>query len=234
MKALIIINIQRDFLPGGKLPVSGGEDIGAIVNRLQPAFSLIVATQNWYPPQHQRFASNHPGKQPYDVIYLNGRPQTLWPDHCIQGSHGAAISNLLNDTEIAAIFRTGMHQETDSNSAFYDSERRYPTGLAGFLQERKVHEIYLAGLAGDYDIYYTAMDGLRLNFKTYIIQDASAPFDRSNFAAEMRVFETAGGQLITSSQLLNKRNASGSSNTGSNAALHRSSSSARRSNIDLL
>ena len=186
------------------MAVRESEMIVPIINDLQKEFSLIVATQNWYPAHHQSFASHHPGKVAGDVIYLHGLPQTLWPDHCIQCGHGAEISKLLHQKNIAAIFRKGMNIATDSHSGFYDTAHSSCTGMAGYLKEKMADEIYIAGLAGDYGVYYTAMDSLRLNFKTFVIEDATKPLNRHGFQEALDVFVAQGGQVVQSSQIINQ------------------------------
>lgn len=202
MKALIIFDIQNDFLPGGAVPVKKGNTIIPIINRLLKRFELVVATQDWHPANHHSFASSHPGKQNYEDIYLHGQLQTLWPAHCIQGTYGAAISAELNQAPVAAIFRKGMHPELDSYSGFYDNGHINSTGLAGYLNEKMVEEVYLTGLMGDYGVYYTAMDSLRLNFKTFLVEDATLPLKNAGFQESMEVFVSQGGQVVQSCTLL--------------------------------
>jgi len=204
MRALLIIDLQNDLLPGGALAVKDSEMIVPIINDLQKEFNLIVATQNWHPAHHQSFASSHTGKEAGDVIYFHGYPQALWPDHCIQCSHGAELSRLLDQKQIAAILRKGMNIATDSYSAFYDNTHCNCTGMAGYLKEKMVDEIYIAGLAGDYGVYYTAMDSLRLNFKTFLIEDATRPLNRHGFQEALEVFVAQGGAVVQSCQIINK------------------------------
>ncbi len=177
MHALIIVDIQHDFTPGGRLAVPMGNEIIPLVNTLQDAFSLVVATQDWHPQNHKSFASSHPGKKPFERIMLHGLSQVLWPDHCIQGSAGAQLHGDLNANKIEAIFRKGMDPEIDSYSGFYDNGYKKSTGLAGYLRERKVQKVYVCGLAADYCVFYTAKDALKENFETYIIEDATRAID---------------------------------------------------------
>ncbi len=202
MKALILIDIQNDFIPGGALAVPDGDAIIPIVNQLQEHFELVIATQDWHPADHKSFASAHKDKKPFEVISLHNSPQTLWPDHCVQGTTGAAFSNRLHGNKTEAIFRKGTDREIDSYSGFYDNGRRKSTGLTGYLRDKKVTEVYLTGLAGDICVYYTAMDSLSENFITYIIEDAVRPLSSIDFEKNKNNFLEKGGKLILSSQIL--------------------------------
>ncbi len=201
MKALILVDIQNDFLPGGPLPVPEGDAIIPLVNHLQDCFDLVVATQDWHPAGHQSFASAHAGKKAFDTIILQGMQQTLWPDHCVQGTDGASFSTLLNMNKPEAIFRKGMNPEIDSYSGFYDNGHLKSTGLAGYLRDKNVTGVYLAGLAGDICVYSTGMDSLKENFFTFIIQDATRPLNREHFRKHMQDFSAIGGKLIQSQDL---------------------------------
>jgi nicotinamidase/pyrazinamidase len=201
MHALILVDIQNDFMPGGPLAVPFGDEIIPLVNELQNSFSLVVATQDWHPQSHKSFASNHPGKKAFETITLHGLEQVLWPNHCIQGSVGAQIHPSININKVEGIFRKGMDVEIDSYSAFYDNGYKKSTGLAGYLRERKIKKVYVCGLAADYCVYYTAKDSLKENFETYIIEDATRAIDPNGFvkAAEKILF--SGGQIIKSELL---------------------------------
>jgi nicotinamidase/pyrazinamidase len=203
MKALIIVGIQNDFLPGGTLPVRGGDTIIPLLNKLQKYFDTVIATQDWHPANHSSFVSSHPGKEKFDDIYLNGKPQTLWPEHCVQDTHGAELSRLLNQNDIEAIIRKGMNPDIDSYSAFYDNDHHTATGLAGYLRDRGIREVYVAGLAGDYCVYYTAIDSLHEGFKTFIIEDATKPLSLEAFDEAMSIFTSAGGKTILSDAITN-------------------------------
>ncbi len=200
MKALIVVDVQNDFIPGGALPVPRGDEVVPVINQLMPKFDLVVATQDWHPQNHLSFASNHPGKEVFETIDLNGIPQTLWPDHCVQGSEGAEFVNGLDLRPVQAIFRKGTDPQVDSYSGFYDNGGR-TTGMAGYLRERGVNEICVVGLAGDYCVYYTAKDGLKEGFTTYIIEDATRSLDEENFARIKRELTSAGARIITSKDL---------------------------------
>ena len=201
MVALILVDIQNDFIPGGALPVDEGDQILPLVNSLQESFDLIVATQDWHPPDHKSFASNHAGRAPFEKINLNGLDQVLWPDHCIQDSLGAEFHPQLKMNKISAVFRKGMDREIDSYSGFYDNGHRKTTGLAGYLREHKVHQVFVCGLAADYCVYYTAKDAIKEDFKTYIIEDATRPIDANAFARAKSELLSMGGQVIQSSNL---------------------------------
>jgi len=198
MKALLLVDIQNDFLPGGPLAVPEGDAIIPVVNKLQHYFDVVGATQDWHPANHKSFASNHTGKKPFDVINWHGSPQTLWPNHCVQGSEGAAFARALNMNLVQAIFRKGTDPEIDSYSGFYDNDLRKSTGLAGYLREIKVKSVYLAGLAADICVFATAMDSLQEGFETYIIEDATRPLNEGQCKIVMQKFTAKGGRIIQS------------------------------------
>ncbi len=198
---LILVDIQNDFIPGGRLAVRDGDAILPLVNTLQREFRLVVATQDWHPQNHKSFASNHAGKHPFEVIDLHGLPQVLWPDHCVQNSKGADFHPALNMNSVEAIFRKGMDPEIDSYSGFYDNGARKSTGLAGYLRERKIRKVFVCGLAADYCVAYTAKDALKENFDTYIIADATRAIDAEGFNAAAQEIMSAGGNIIESSNL---------------------------------
>lgn len=198
MKALILIDIQNDFLPGGALAVAEGDKIVSNVNKLQPYFDLVVATQDWHPANHKSFAINHPGKSPFENITLNGLDQVLWPEHCIQGSEGAEFSSLLEMDRVEAIFRKGMDPEIDSYSGFFDNGHLKSTCLADYLKAKNIKEVYLVGLAGDYCVYYSAMDALKQGFQTYFIKDATRPINEENFEKAINDIHSSNGKIINS------------------------------------
>ena len=182
MKALLLIDIQNDFLPGGRLAVPGGDAIIPLVNALQPQFDLVVATQDWHPAGHQSFASSHAGRHRFEQIDLHGLPQVLWPDHCAQESAGAELPPALNTRRVEAIFRKGTTLEIDSYSAFFDNGHRKATGLAAYLRGRGVTDVYLAGLAGDYCVYSPALDAQAAGFATTSSPTRPAPSATKGFA----------------------------------------------------
>jgi len=202
MDALIIVDIQNDFTAGGRLEVPAGEQIIPLVNELSERFGLIVATQDWHPQTHKSFASNHPDKKPFDVITLNGLEQVLWPDHCVQGSRGADFHPLLDMNRVEAIFRKGMDEEIDSYSGFYDNGHRKTTGLAGYLQERRVDAVYVCGLAADYCVYFTAKDAHECGFKTFYIEDATRAIGNDSLLAAKADLVRTGVTILNSDQVL--------------------------------
>ena len=193
MKALLLIDVQPDFMPGGALPVAGGDEILPLLNQLQPRFDLVVATQDWHPAGHQSFASSHPGRAAFDQIDLHGLPQVLWPDHCVQGTLGAVLHPALHTSRIEAIFRKGTNPEIDSYSAFFDNGHRKSTGLADYLRGRGITAVYVAGLAADYCVYFSALDALREGFTTFLIEDATRAIDAAGFARAKADFVERGG-----------------------------------------
>lgn len=194
--ALIIVDIQNDFLKGGSLEVSNANEVIPVINQLQNQFDLIVATQDWHPHNHKSFASQHDDKFEFDTIDLNGLEQVLWPDHCVQGTFGAEFHKDLNTNKIEAIFRKGMDKEVDSYSGFYDNGRRKNTGLLGYLKDRNVNEVSIAGIASDFCVIFTAYDALDLGFKTNIIENASRPINAENWENIKNEFVVKGGKLI--------------------------------------
>jgi len=171
MNALIISDLQNDFVEGGALAVPGGTEIVPFINRIQPEFDVVVATQDWHPPNHGSFASNHPGHKPGDVITLNGLEQILWPDHCVQGTPGSEFVPGLYRDRWAGVFRKGTDPGVDSYSGFFDNLRRHATGLADFLKETGVSDIFIVGLTTEYCVKATAIDGAALGFRTTVIKD---------------------------------------------------------------
>lgn len=171
MKALILIDLQNDFMPGGALAVPGGDEAAAAANRLARRFEHVAATQDWHPPDHLSFASQHPGKAPGDVVDLDGLQQTLWPDHCVQGTPGAALHRGLDAGRFDAVIRKGGDRLLDSYSAFFDNAHRRATGLHEHLKSAGIDEIYLAGLATDYCVKFSALDAVGLGWRTHVIRE---------------------------------------------------------------
>lgn len=196
MKALIIVDIQNDFVPGGALAVPEGDVIIPVVNQLQENYDLVVATQDWHPFNHKSFASQHAGKKVFGKIMLEGLEQVLWPDHCVQGTAGAMFHPELHTNRIETIFRKGMNPDIDSYSGFYDNGQRKSTGLAGYLRERKVSEVHVCGLAGDYCVYYTTRDAIREGFKTCLIEQATRSIDPEGFSKAKEDIIGLGGKII--------------------------------------
>jgi nicotinamidase/pyrazinamidase len=170
--SLLIIDVQNDFCPGGTLPVLEGDEVVPIINTLMEHFGSVVATQDWHPPGHISFASTHAGKKPFETVRVKGIEQVLWPDHCIQGSPGAALHPDLDGSGPNLILRKGIRQDLDSYSAFFENDRKTTTGLASYLREIGVDRLWVCGLAADVCVFYSAMDAIRLGFETVIIEDA--------------------------------------------------------------
>ena len=204
MKALILVDIQNDFVTGGALAVPEGETIIPTVNQLQKHFELIIATKDWHPEEHGSFAANHSDKQPGERIDLHGLEQVLWPIHCVQETEGAEFVAELDTSKVDMIFVKGTDETIDSYSGFFDNGHRKSTGLGQYLKAKQVTEVYVVGLATDYCVKFTALDALELGFETYLIEDASkgvnlAEGDVEKAVAEMR---KKGVQVIQSTEML--------------------------------
>ena len=200
MKVLILVDVQNDFLPGGALGVPGGNEVVPVANRLQPRFGLVVATQDWHPKGHGSFASTRPGRKPGELAELGWLPQVLWPDHCVQGTSGAAFAPGLEMNRVEAILRKGTDPAIDSYSGFFDNGHRKSTGLADYLRGRGATDLYVMGLATDYCVKFTALDALQLGFRTFLVEDGSrgvelSPGDVARAVDEMR---QAGVQIVQS------------------------------------
>jgi nicotinamidase/pyrazinamidase len=176
-EVLIVVDVQRDFCPGGALAVLGGDAIMLAVNRLARRFAHVVLTQDWHPPRHASFASTHPGCRPFETIEMDYGPQTLWPDHCVQGTDGAAFHPALDIPQAELIIRKGYHRAIDSYSAFRENDRKTQTGLAGYLRERGFERVTLCGLATDYCVFYSAIDARAAGFETVVVLEASRGID---------------------------------------------------------
>ena len=167
---LLIIDVQNDFCPGGALAVADGDAVIPVINRLATRFDHVVLTQDWHPPGHSSFATSHSGASPFAIVDMPYGPQTLWPDHCIQGTAGAAFHAQLETGRAELVIRKGYRREIDSYSAFYENDRRTPTGLAGYLRERGLRKVFLAGLATDYCVHYSAADARRLGYEAVVVE----------------------------------------------------------------
>ena len=174
---LLIIDVQTDFCTGGALAVADGEAVVPVVNRLAGRFQHVVLTQDWHPSRHSSFATSHPGSAPFDTVSMPYGQQTLWPDHCVQGTPGAAFHPQLATERAELVIRKGFRPEIDSYSAFFENDRRTPTGLAGYLRERGVRRIFLTGLATDFCVYYSAVDASRLGFAAVLIEAGCRAID---------------------------------------------------------
>lgn len=174
---LIVIDIQNDFCPGGNLPVPHGDEVIPLINRLGSQFSNVVLTQDWHPFDHRSFASQHPGRRPYESITLPYGSQALWPDHCVQNTSGAAFHRSLDVPHASLVLRKGINRNIDSYSAFYENDRQTPTGLAGYLRERGFNRVFVAGLAFDFCVRYSAEDARSSGFPAIVIEDACRGID---------------------------------------------------------
>lgn len=202
MKALVIIDVQNDFMPGGSLEVPDGDLIVPVINRIQGKFNLVVITQDWHPQNHVSFASNHPEKRPFSKIDLHGDDQILWPDHCVQGTKGASFHPDLETDAVSAVFRKGMNPLVDSYSGFYDNMYQISTGLSGYLKEKKITELYFCGLAADICVCYTVIDALNEGFSSTLIEDASRPLNKKTFAFIKEDLIKRGARIINSEEII--------------------------------
>jgi nicotinamidase/pyrazinamidase len=203
MNALLVVDIQNDFLPGGALAVPGGDQVIPIANRLVECFALVLATQDWHPANHGSFAANHPNRRVGEMIDLNGITQILWPVHCVQGSPGAAFSAQLCTERFSSVFRKGVDPGIDSYSSFFDNARKRSTGLAEYLRDRNVGELFICGLATDYCVKFSAFDSVGSGIRTHVIKDACRGVDLKpgDSAAAIAAMRDAGVSIIESSSL---------------------------------
>jgi nicotinamidase/pyrazinamidase len=201
--ALLVIDAQNDFCPGGSLAVKDGDAIVPIINALGHRFDHVILTQDWHPAGHISFASSHMGKQPFETTEAPYGPQALWPDHCLQNSSGAAFHPALDLPHAELILRKGFRREIDSYSAFLENDHTTPTGLTGYLRERGLKRLFLCGLAYDFCVRFSAIDGTALGFECLVIEDASRPVDLSgSVAATNAAFAEAGVTRLSSSALV--------------------------------
>ena len=203
MNALILVDLQNDFCPGGALPVPEGDQVIAVANDVQRHFQLVVATQDWHPPDHGSFAANHPGKRPGDVIQLAGLSQVLWPVHCVQGTPGAEFHPRLDRSAIARVFRKGTDPTIDSYSGIFDNAHRKSTGLAEYLKDQGVEQVTICGLATDYCAKFTALNAVELGFETWLIEDACRGVDLhpGDVRRAIEEIRARGVRVIQSAQL---------------------------------
>lgn len=175
--ALIVVDVQLDFCPGGALAVAEGDAVVAPINRIAPRFGTVVLTQDWHPAEHRSFASNHDAKAPFETAEMHYGTQVLWPDHCVQGTAGAAFHPDLALDVADLVIRKGANREVDSYSAFFENDRVTPTGLRGYLADRGVEDVWFAGLATDFCVAYSALDAAKLGFRATLVEDASREID---------------------------------------------------------
>ena len=200
--ALLVIDVQNDFIPGGQLPVPEGDLIVPLINRLGDRFKQVVIAQDWHPPGHASFASSHPDREPYEVIELPYGPQTLWPDHCVRATAGAELHKDLNLPHAQLIIRKGCNPDIDSYSAFLEADRKTTTGLAGYLKERGIDTLYLVGLALDFCVMFSALDARAAGFNAFVVMDACRAIDLDgSLAAAIERMQVAGVDLVSADQV---------------------------------
>lgn len=201
--ALIVVDVQNDFCPGGSLPVPGGDQVVPVLNRVMELFPVVVASQDWHPRGHVSFASSHPGRAPFEEIELEEGRQILWPDHCVPGTSGAELHPGLEPRFIRLIVRKGWRPRLDSYSVFFENDHRTPTGLEGYLRGLEVRRVWLAGLAQDICVYYSALDALRLGFGVTLIEDGSRGLDNppGSLKDRMEQLEQNGMDRVLSSEI---------------------------------
>ena len=198
-RALLVVDVQNDFCPEGRLAVPRGDEVVPVINRLAARFRHVVLTQDWHPPGHLSFASTHPGRKPYDTIDVSYGAQILWPDHCVQGTTGAELRKDLQIAHAELVLRKGYHRDIDSYSAFYENDRKTRTGLAGYLRERGLTRVILAGLAFDFCVRYSAEDAKREGFDVVVVEDACRGIDvDGSMRATRAAFETIGVPCVSS------------------------------------
>ena len=191
--ALVVVDVQNDFCPGGALEVPDGDAVVPAINRIAPRFAARILTQDWHPPGHRSFASSHPGRAPFETAELAYGEQVLWPDHCVQGTAGAAFHPGLATDGADLVLRKGFRPEIDSYSAFYENDRRTPTGLAGYLRGRGISRLVLVGLATDFCVAWSAIDGVREGFEVAVVEDACRAIDlEGSLAAAWEEMAAAG------------------------------------------
>ena len=199
---LLVIDLQNDFCPGGALGIAGGDEIVPLINELARAFPHVLLTQDWHPPAHISFAGAHPGAKPYGTIHAPYGAQTLWPDHCVQNTRGAEFHPALDIPHAELVLRKGFRPQIDSYSAFLENDHFTPTGLAGYLRERGLTRVFLAGLAYDFCVGYSALDARRLGFEAMVLRDACRGIDLNGSVAKMEAeFGQSGVVLIESTDL---------------------------------
>jgi len=203
MKALLIVDVQNDFCPGGALEVPNGDQIVPTINTLSEQFNIVIQTQDWHPSGHSSFASSHKGKNPFDTIDMPYGEQVLWPDHCVQGSSGADFHPDLDTDRSQLIIRKGFRKDIDSYSAFFENDDTTTTGLSGYLRQRDIDTLYAVGLATDFCVKWSVIDGLNEGFDVFVVEDAveGIDIDGSVDAAWDEMLE-AGAQKVTSQALL--------------------------------
>jgi nicotinamidase/pyrazinamidase len=200
--ALLVVDVQYDFLPGGALAVAQGDAVIPVVNRLARRFENVILTQDWHPPGHVSFASAHPGRKPFEVTSLPYGEQVLWPDHCVQGTRGAAFADALDIPHAQLAIRKGYHAHTDSYSAFLEADRKTRTGLHGYLSERGIEEVFCVGLATDYCVTWTALDAIRFGLRANVVLDGCRAIDvAGSLGHAVAALKDARVSILSSEQL---------------------------------
>ena len=199
---LLVVDVQNDFCPGGALAVPDGDEVVPVVAALMPRFDHVVLTQDWHPPGHGSFASSHPGRRPFETIEAAYGEQVLWPDHCVQGTPGAAFHPDLDTSQAELILRKGFRREIDSYSAFFENDHRTRTGLSGFLRERGFRRLFLAGLATDFCVKWSALDARREGFGVVVLEDACRGIDLDGSLARAREEMRQAGVALTTAAAL--------------------------------
>jgi nicotinamidase/pyrazinamidase len=201
--ALVVVDVQNCFVPGGTLPVGKGDEVVPVINKLGKAFENVVMTQDWHTPGHASFASSYPGKKPFEMTKLSYGQQVLWPDHCVQGTADADLHKDLKIAHAQLIVRKGYHKNMDSYSAFEEADHKSATGLSGYLKQRGIKTVYITGLATDFCVAWTAMDARKLGFETYVIEDATRAIDlNGSLAAAWKQMAAKGVKRIQSGAIL--------------------------------
>jgi len=194
IKALVVVDVQNDFVPGGALAVPKGDEVVPVINKLLPDYELVVATKDWHPKGHISFASRHPGSSVGDRVDVDSGSQRVWPDHCVQGTPGAEFAKGLTTAKFAKVFEKGIDPNVDSYSALFDNDQCRATGLEDWLKKNKVEEVYIVGLATDYTVKYTALDCAKAGYKTYVIKEGcrAANFAAGDEERALKEMQTAG------------------------------------------
>jgi nicotinamidase/pyrazinamidase len=202
-RALLVVDVQNDFCPGGSLAVESGDEVVSVINRVMPGFPRVIATQDWHPPGHVSFASSHPGRKPLDTVDIQGIEQVLWPDHCIRASVGAELHPRLETGRVGLLIRKGMSRELDSYSAFFENDHRTDTGLRFYLEGMGVRELFVCGLATDYCVRASALDAARLGFRVALVRDACRGVDypKGSVTEALAAMEKAGVRMTDSAAL---------------------------------
>ncbi len=203
---LLVVDVQHDFMPGGALAVPRGDEVVPVINALAQRFANVVLTQDWHPPRHISFASSHAGKQPFERIRLDYGEQILWPDHCVQGTAGAALHPGLAVAHAQLVVRKGYHPAVDSYSAFAEADRKHATGLAGYLRERGLERVFVCGLATDFCVAWSAVDARRAGFRTVVVEDACRAIDTGgSLAAAWEDMAAAGVERVLAAGIGSRR-----------------------------